>query len=349
MGKRRNGYPRRLTNRAARPRPAPAPPVAGKSWYRIENKAGTDTTEVYLYDEIGFWGVPASEFVDELRAITTPKIDLHVNSPGGEIFDGIAIYNAILGHKATVTAYVDGLAASAASFIVQAAERVLIDRHAQMMIHDGQGICVGDSRDMRQLADLLDRSSDNIASIYAERAGGTVTAWRNRMREETWYSAAEAVDVGLADELTGTDPQARPARRDEANSWDLSVFRYPGRGGAPAPDTTAPVARPANRAPAQPVDEPVTDEPVEEPVTVPVTEPNPAVISFDLDEFRNAVTTGVDQLAGYNPELFRAAITLGLNDVPAPDPPAPAPGPADEPAIRIDHRDILRALKEAAL
>lgn len=336
MRKRRNGYPRRVTNRAqVPPRPKPA---AGQSWYRIENKAGSDTTEVYLYDEIGFWGVPASEFVDELRAITTSKIDLHVNSPGGEIFDGIAIYNAILGHKATVTAYVDGIAASAASWIIQAAERVLINRHAEMMIHDGQGICVGDSRDMHQMADMLDRSSDNIASIYAERAGGTVTAWRDRMREETWYSAQEAVDAGLADELTGSDPQARPARRDESNSWDLSVFRYPGRSGAPAPDMTEPARRPGNRAPAEPVEPgPGT------------TEPNPAVITFDPALFRDAVTTGVEQLGGYDPDVFRAGVALVVNDAPAPDaPPAPTV-PAEEPAIRFDSRDFLRALKEAAL
>lgn len=331
---RRRGWAR-PTNRVPR-RPAPQPTDAGRSWYRIENKAGSET-EVYLYDEIGMWGVSAADFVNELKAVTSKRITLRLNSPGGEIFDGIAIYNALLTHAAEITVHIDGLAASAASFIAQAGDKVIIDRHAQMMIHDGQGICVGDSRDMRALADLLDRSSDNIASIYAERAGGTVTAWRDRMREETWYSAQEAVDAGLADEVANpVDTNIRPARRDQANTWDLSVFRYAGRGAAPAPEKTEPAARPTNRAPAQPA-------------PAPATEPNPATIRFDPAVFRDAVTTGVEQLDGYDPAVLRAAVTLGVNDVPAPDTPSAPPPPADEPAIRFDARDLMRALREGLL
>lgn len=194
-------------------------------WYRIVN--ATDVAQVYIYDEIGYFGVTASDFVKELQDIKTDHIELHLNTPGGEVFDGIAIYNALKEHSAEVTVSVDGLAASCGSFIAMAGDNVLMTKNSSMMIHDAHGLCIGNSADMRRLADLLDKTSDNIASIYAERAGGTVATWRDRMRDETWYSADEAVKAGLADEVKGT------SKND--NSWDLSIFNFAGRASAPAP------------------------------------------------------------------------------------------------------------------
>jgi ATP-dependent Clp endopeptidase proteolytic subunit ClpP len=230
------GRSRRLLNRAdVKPRPTRAD---GQRWYRITNTAA-GPTEVMIYDEIGLFGVSAAALVSDLKAITGDQIALHINSPGGEVFDGIAIYNALKAHRAAVTVHIDGLAASAASFIAQAGDRVLISRNAQMMIHDGLAVCVGNAADMQETAKLLDRCSDNIADIYAQRAGGTVADWRARMRAETWYTAQEAVDAGLADEVA-----QQPARDGDATlvvaSWDLSVFRYPGRTAAPGPRNAAP-------------------------------------------------------------------------------------------------------------
>lgn len=203
-------------------------------WYTIRN-ASAPVAEVLIYDEIGYWGTTASDFVRELQAVTAPAIDLRINSPGGEVFDGIAIMNALRAHPAVVTVYVDGLAASAASFIVQAGDRRIVRRQSQMMIHDAFGMCVGNGADMRQMADELDRISDTIASVYTERAGGDVTAWRDRMRAETWYGADEAVAAGLADEVD-TGDQGGPTDRMPRADWDLSIFAYRGRDQAPAPD-----------------------------------------------------------------------------------------------------------------
>lgn len=197
-------------------------------WYRIEAKAA-GVSEVYIYDEIGYFGVTAGDFVKDLQAIRTDSIDLHLNSPGGEVFDGIAIYQALKDHPANVTVYVDALAASAASFIAQAGDRRIMQPNATMMIHDGHGLVVGNSADMVQMAGLLDKTSDNIASIYASRAGGDVAEWRAAMRTETWYTATEAVTAGLADEVSGAPVEAGDG------SWDLSVFAYAGRTQAPAP------------------------------------------------------------------------------------------------------------------
>jgi hypothetical protein len=108
-----------------------------------------------------------------------------------------------------------------------------------MMVHDANGLALGNAADMREMADLLDKCSDNIASIYADSAGGTVQEWRDIMRAETWYSAEEAVAAGLADGIVGQDAEEEaPQQRQPAlaaASFDLSKFRYPGRDAAPAP------------------------------------------------------------------------------------------------------------------
>jgi ATP-dependent protease ClpP protease subunit len=187
------------------------------------------------------------------------SIDVRINSPGGDVFDGIAIHNAIANHRAKVRVTVDGVAASIASVIAMAADPydkatdtggIVMARGSQMMIHEGHTVAVGAAADMRKQADLLDTVSDTIAGFYAERAGGTVGDWRNRMRSETWYSAEEAVQAGLADEV------AVPSRTIKA-TWDLSVFNYAGRRNAPAPDLTE----------AVPVVEAAAPQP--KPVTVP--------------------------------------------------------------------------------
>lgn len=203
---------------------------AGRNdWYRIENSANTDTTEIYIYDEIGYFGVTASDFVRELQNVRSSNIDLHLNTPGGDVFDGVAIYNALLNHRAQVTTYVDSLAASAGSFIAMAGDTRYIAKTAQMMIHDAWGMGLGNAKDLRSLADLLDMNSDNIAGIYADRAGGTKASWRKAMEAETWYTAAESVKAGLATEVMSANGQSTD------NSFDLSIFNYAGRRNAPAP------------------------------------------------------------------------------------------------------------------
>ena len=185
-------------------------------WYRISN-ATSERAEVLLYGAISDWdGITADAFVRELRGITADAIDLRINSPGGLVFDAVAIYSALKNHPATVDVSIDGLAASAASFVAMAGDTIAIERPAKIMIHDAAGLTIGNADDMRQMADLLDELSDTIAEIYADRAGGPVSKWRASMRAETWYSAADAVKAGLADRVAG-EPQAAPEdRRSQA-------------------------------------------------------------------------------------------------------------------------------------
>lgn len=196
----------------------------GRSWYKIENKGGGDgPASIYVYDMIGEWGVSAQDFVNDLRGVKAQAIDLHVNCEGGEVFDGLAMYESLVQHPAEITAYVDGIAASAASFLVQAASRIVMAPRARMMIHDAHGIVMGNARDMREMATLLDDLSDTIADIYAERTG-TRASWRAAMRageggpDGTWYDAAAAVKAGLADEVRGADGKASTGQRAELSA-----------------------------------------------------------------------------------------------------------------------------------
>lgn len=217
--------------------------LGNRSWFRIENRPAAEpsqgpSTDIYLYDAIGEWGVTAQDFVDALRGVVTGTITMYVNCEGGEVFDGLAIYEALRRHPANVTAFVDGIAASAASFVVCAADRIVMAERARMMIHDAHGIAMGNARDMRSMADLLDNLSDTIADIYAERSGKTRDEWRAAMQaaeggpDGTWYDARAAVKAKLADEMIGGDApgNALPIRPEAlvtggaVATWDAGAF-----------------------------------------------------------------------------------------------------------------------------
>lgn len=203
-------------------------------WFRITDHGPGADARVDLYDEIGFWGVNAADFNAQLGAITSDRVSVHVNSPGGDVFDGIAIMNLLRAHPAPVDVVVDGLAASAASFIAMAGDTVTVMPNAEMMIHDASGLCMGNPADMASMADLLNHVSDNIASIYAGRAGGTAEAWRTAMKAETWYSADEAVAAGLADAVGEVAGGKKPVAKATA-AWNLSFYAYTARAEAPEP------------------------------------------------------------------------------------------------------------------
>lgn len=295
----------------------------GASWYRIRNQAGTggEPAVVVIYDEIGYWGVSAQDFMVELRSITASEIELRINSPGGEIFDGIAIHNVLRSHQARVTTYVDSLAASIASVIAMAGDRIVMQPHSQLMIHDGSGLCIGDAADMREMADLLDRQSDNIAGIYAERAGGGAAKWRKAMQAETWYTAAEAVEAGLADEVAKL-PRRDDADPDLTDRWDLTLFtNYPGR---PSAAADPPPAEPPPPPPAPP------DSPDgEEPGGLGSAAPAP-VVAFDPDVFRLAVAKAAESPFEFDAEGFRQSLAALTEEAPAVTASAPTPDPVDD-------------------
>lgn len=170
------------------------------SWYSISN-AATDRATIRIYDEISWWGVDALGFAEELDAVTAGEIEVCINSPGGNVFDGLAIFNALRTHPARIVTRVDGLAASAASFIAQAGDERIMVASSQMMIHDAWGYMAGNAAELRDYADFLERQTANIADLYAARADRDAAYFADLMSAETWMTADEAVDHGLADRV----------------------------------------------------------------------------------------------------------------------------------------------------
>ena len=220
-----------------------APKAEAKPWYRIENKAsdgGKTTAEILIYDEIDpFWGVSAGDFANELNALEADEITVGINSPGGIVFDGIAIMNALKRHPANIITRIDGLAASAASFIAMAGDEIQTSKYAEMMIHEARGVVVGTADDFKEMRDLLIRHNESIASVYADRAGGDVKDWLKKMAAETWFTADEMVAAGLADTIIEAADESSAANEAESlkNRFDLTVFNFAGRRSAPAPET----------------------------------------------------------------------------------------------------------------
>jgi ATP-dependent protease ClpP protease subunit len=175
------------------------------SW-RVQN-VSNDVADLEIYGVIGDpWdGTTASEFNSALRSLKASRVNFLFNSPGGFVSDGLAMYNAILGHKAEKVGYVEGSADSAASFVFQAMDKRVIAKNASMFIHRAQGLALGDEDDAMALHEMLKEASANIASIYADRAGGTVEDWLTAMGAQpargTLYRGQAAVDAGLADEV----------------------------------------------------------------------------------------------------------------------------------------------------
>ena len=185
-----------------------------KTWFTA--RASDGVAELTIYDEIGSYGVPAKTFIEEMKALgDVSELTLRINSPGGSVFDGIAIYNALKRHPAKVTVTVDGLAASIASVILCAGDEVIMPKNALIMIHDPSAVVMGSARDMRSMAEALDKMRDGLVSAYHDKTGRDqpdITGW---MAKETWFDAEEALEAGFADRIE--EPVAMAATFDLSN------------------------------------------------------------------------------------------------------------------------------------
>jgi len=185
---------------------------------RIEQK-GTEAT-VYLYDVIGadmFGGISAKELVPQLAALDVTQINLRINSPGGDIFDARAIAAALSGHKAKTVAYIDALAASAATYIATACDEVHMADGAFFMVHNAWTFAMGNANSLDEVSALLRKVDASIATDYmrkTEASAEQVQAWMNA---ETWFSAAEALAVGFIDAID------QPAEKPKS-AWNLAAY-----------------------------------------------------------------------------------------------------------------------------
>lgn len=172
-----------------------------KAQGKLEVKASGDQTELMLYDEIGFWGVTAKQFNEALATVATPKIVLRINSPGGDVFDGYAMYNALKAHKSQVAVIVEGLAASAASFVALAGDTLSMADPSMLMVHRAWTLAIGNVNDLKQTVEVLSKVDQQIADIYAAATGKPAAEMLALMDAETWLTAQEAADLGFVDEI----------------------------------------------------------------------------------------------------------------------------------------------------
>ncbi|MDI9889966.1 head maturation protease, ClpP-related [Microbacterium sp. IEGM 1404] len=220
--------------------------LAGRDWFRLQQEEGARSAVLHVYGSIGsseWWDdVSSPSLVRELDGIDVDEITMYVNSPGGIADDGVAIMNALARNSAKVTAYVDGLAASAASIVILGADEIVMGAGSRLMIHDAWSITWGQASTIQKTAERLDKLSQTLAGLYAQRAGGDADSWRAAMVEETWYTAEEAVEAGLADRVATIHAGAE----DDDESAALNVipiadaarafgWRHPGREAASAP------------------------------------------------------------------------------------------------------------------
>jgi len=229
----------------------PERPAKAASGYRMRAK-NKNEGEIYLYGLIGrdFWGdgISAKQFADDLKALgNVSRIDLRINSDGGFVDDARAMYNLLRDHKATIAVHIDGIAASAASFIAMAGNTIEIAEGGFVMIHNARMGVVGEARDLRQAADILDMVNGTIRDTYVARtrqSAEQVTAW---MDAETWFTGTEAVKHGFADKIV-ENLAAAAAISDPSRFKNLPTALRPNR--AKAAGALAAIARARELLPA---------------------------------------------------------------------------------------------------
>ena len=187
-----------------------------EKWYNIQNKAG-ETADVYIFDEIGTYGITAQEFINDIKDLKGSPINLRINSLGGDVFDGMAMYNVIKRREAKTTVYIEGIAASIATIIALGADEVVMAENSLFMIHNAWGGTMGEAKEMRKTADTLDKISGELIDIYRKKTGLSYEVLSEMMDEETWLNAEEALSMGFIDTISDSIKVAA--------KYDVSKFK----------------------------------------------------------------------------------------------------------------------------
>lgn len=188
-----------------------------QDWYEVRN-ANTDTVEILMYDGIGMGGTDAKQFVKELNGYKGKDLHIRINSPGGVITDGAAIYNALKRHDGNVLVDIDGLAASMGGIIAMAGDQIRMNHNAFFMMHNASGCCLGEAREMEREAKLLRTMTAALAGTLAQRSGQSKEDVLEMMDKETWLDAQEAKKLGFVDEIMHET-------REDVRSHDVSHYK----------------------------------------------------------------------------------------------------------------------------
>lgn len=212
---------------------------------RVEAADGDAEAHVYVYDVIdAWWGCSAAALVEALAACGDRAVHLHINSPGGDVFEARAMASAIAAYPAKVTSHIDGLAASAATYLALSANEVRITDGGLFMVHNSWTIAWGNKNELRDTADLLDKIDGTIAADYARKTKKTMDQVKAWMDDTTWFTAAEAKDAGFVDAIdTNTKREADDkSAQAAAGRWNLSAYPNAPKVQTPAPAADADLA-----------------------------------------------------------------------------------------------------------
>jgi len=188
-----------------------------KKWFNIQGKATDAVAEVYIFDEIGAYGITAQDFISEMKEYKDTPVNLRINCIGGDVFDGMAMYNIIKKREAKTTAYIEGIAASMGSVIALAADEVVMAENSLFMIHNAWGGAMGEAEDMRKTASILEKISGEIANIYERKTRLSLNRIVEMMDKETWLNASEAYELGFIDLISDSIKVAA--------KYDVSKFK----------------------------------------------------------------------------------------------------------------------------
>lgn len=280
------------------------PELQAESWYSIKaaDQAGGKLIEVYIYGDIGFWGMTSGDFIRDLKAVDdgVSPVAVHFDTEGGDLFDGIAIHNTLRALGERCTGYIDGACFSAGSVAVCGAHRVVMADNAMLMIHNPWTWMAGDSDELRKMADMMDKAFEGIVTSYQHRALNVDDAELRRMiNDTTWLTAAEALAHGFVDEVIGDgQPFANNAERGKI----LNRYRN--------------VPEAARRLVAE-VEAPPTPEPQPEPEPTPETEPVPSTPAATELAAKLAADCEQAGLGNCLPYLIRASALASADAVQA--------------------------------
>lgn len=188
-------------------------PLDKPEWFKVQAVDGGES-EILIFDFIGWPYNDPAELIKALADLEDVKV--RINSPGGDVFDGVAIYNALQSHKGTVTTRIEGLAASMASVVAMAGKKVQAYDNAMLMIHNAWTVMAGNQYDMREVADVLEKIDGNLLNIYYDKSKVGKRELSDMMKNETWMTAKEAKEKGFINEIV--NGKAVKAQ------FDLSIF-----------------------------------------------------------------------------------------------------------------------------
>lgn len=187
-----------------------------KSWYSIKAEANSDVAEVSILDYLGNWGVNAQEFLREFRALKASTVKVFINSPGGSVFEALAIFNGMRATGKTIEVHILGVAASAASYIAMAGDKIVMPSNAMMFVHNPINAVYGNAEELRAAADVLDKIGESLLATYRKRFKGEEEALQQLFADESFLTAQECLEYGFCDEVT--------AEIEAKASFDIDVL-----------------------------------------------------------------------------------------------------------------------------